>query len=390
MKVVFISNYLTPHQKPFCDAMYKRLGGDFCFIATNAMEEERVKMGWGLKVKELSYFMEFDTDAAKANALLMDADFAICGGTHHDFIKARLNAGKPTFRYFERLFKTGARRLYNPRTLARYRAQHTAYKNAPVYLLCAGAYVHEDFKRFGAYPGKMLKWGYFPTFDKTPISEMLAKKEAGSILWTGRMLAWKHPEEAVYAALLMKGHVENFHLTMIGEGEMRPVIEDLIAENDLQDTITLLPFMKPGEVREYMRKSSIYLMTSDRQEGWGAVVNEAMNSGCAVVASHAAGVTPYLIPDDGINGYVYTSGEVGELADCIYDLLTEDDKRENMAERAYESIASLWNAEEAADRLLDFCEGLTKGEERFYSGGPMSHAEYMKLGKSFIGQWVEE
>ena len=31
------------------------------------------------------------------------------------------------------------------------------------------------------------------------------------------------------------------------------------------------------------------------QEGWGAVVNEAMNSGCAVVADHMIGAAPWLI-----------------------------------------------------------------------------------------------
>lgn len=34
MKVVFISNFLTHHQVPFCLEMQKRLGDDFKFIST--------------------------------------------------------------------------------------------------------------------------------------------------------------------------------------------------------------------------------------------------------------------------------------------------------------------------------------------------------------------
>ena len=41
MKLVFISCYMSPHQKPFCDEMYKMLEGDFVFIATQPIEEER-------------------------------------------------------------------------------------------------------------------------------------------------------------------------------------------------------------------------------------------------------------------------------------------------------------------------------------------------------------
>ena len=61
-----------------------------------------------------------------------------------------------------------------------------------------------------------------------------------------------------------------------------------------------------------MEKSSIYLFTSNFDEGWGAVLNESMNSACAVISSHAAGATPFLISHN-INGLLYTSGDVDEL-----------------------------------------------------------------------------
>ena len=53
-----------------------------------------------------------------------------------------------------------------------------------------------------------------------------------------------------------------------------------------------------------MERADIYLATSDRQEGWGAVINEAMNSGCAVVADHMMGAVPYLISHEE-NGMIY-------------------------------------------------------------------------------------
>jgi glycosyltransferase involved in cell wall biosynthesis len=39
----------------------------------------------------------------------------------------------------------------------------------------------------------------------------------------------------------------------------------------------------------------VFIFTSDRNEGWGAVLNEAMGSGCAVVAADLIGSVPYLI-----------------------------------------------------------------------------------------------
>ena len=46
MKLVFISNYMTHHQLPFCLALEKKLGEEFCFLATDRMEDERKRMGW--------------------------------------------------------------------------------------------------------------------------------------------------------------------------------------------------------------------------------------------------------------------------------------------------------------------------------------------------------
>ena len=46
LQFVFVSNYLNHHQIPFCDAMYRLLGGSFVFVQTERVEEERIRMGW--------------------------------------------------------------------------------------------------------------------------------------------------------------------------------------------------------------------------------------------------------------------------------------------------------------------------------------------------------
>ena len=119
------------------------------------------------------------------------------------------------------------------------------------------------------------------------------------------------------------------------------------------------------------------LFTSDRQEGWGAVVNEAMNSGCAVVASHAAGSVPYLLRD-GENGLIYRSGDVAMLARKIRYLLEKPDERIRMAQAAYETIVNTWNAEIAARRLVELVEGLLNGKTQPYPEGPCSVAEILR------------
>ena len=118
--------------------------------------------------------------------------------------------------------------------------------------------------------------------------------------------------------------------------------------------MTLLGYQTPEQVRQRMEKSDIYLVTSDRQEGWGAVVNEAMNSGCAVVANHMIGAVPFLIKH-GKNGLIYQDGRKEALFRLTCQLLQDRDCCRRLGEAAFDTITKEWNAENAAERLCGLC-----------------------------------
>jgi glycosyltransferase involved in cell wall biosynthesis len=125
-----------------------------------------------------------------------------------------------------------------------------------------------------------------------------------------------------------------------------------------------------------MEEAGIYLFTSDRQEGWGAVLNEAMNSGCSVVASHAAGSAPYLI-HDGENGLLYTSGNVDEMYEKVKRLLDSPEDQRRIGSAAYTTMRDTWNAEIAVDRILLLTERILAGEKHpnLFEKGPGSIAK---------------
>ena len=168
-------------------------------------------------------------------------------------------------------------------------------------------------------------------------------------------------------------------MNMIGTGELETHLDEMIQDNHLEEYVSILGSMPPEKVREHMERTSIYLFTSDKQEGWGAVLNESMNTGCAVVASHAAGAVPYLLKNDE-NGFIYESGNIEELYQKVKDLLDNPDKQKRMGAAAYQTITKEWNAEIAARRLMDLSERILHGEESpdIYTDGPCSNAEILK------------
>ena len=376
MTVVFISNYLTLHQVPFCNKLYETLGEDFLFVATSPMEEERIAMGWQ-ETKKRPY--EANIHQVGMQEKIDAADIVLIGSAEERLIKSRLRSNKVVIRYSERILKQGRWHALSPRAIRNVVTQHTAYKNAPVYLLCASAYAAGDYHLFGAYRKKSYKWGYFPEmipYDPAQIA-LNKRNSLPQILWVGRLLHWKHPELAVMAASYLHQKGYSFHMNIIGEGEQEPFLRKLIRQNDLEEYVSVLPFMKPAQVRGYMEKANIYLFTSDFQEGWGAVLNEAMNSGCAVVASHAVGAAPFLIKD-GENGCLFKSGDLNDLCKKVEQLIANSATVLEIGTSAYTTISKQWNASVAATRLLEFSKALINAEDLpTYQEGPLSRADFL-------------
>ena len=149
-------------------------------------------------------------------------------------------------------------------------------------------------------------------------------------------------------------------------------IKTMIEREGLSDKVRLLGAMSPDEVRRHMEEAEIFLFTSNKQEGWGAVLNESMNSGCAVVANRAIGSVPYLLKD-GVSGMTY-SGGFDELYEKVKYLIDNREERKKLGLAAYRTLTDEWNADIAAGRLLSLVENIKEGRDTPFSDGPCSKA----------------
>ena len=383
MKLTIVSNYINHHQIPLANALCGQKDMDFVFIQTQPMEEDRVKMGWGKELSQIPYLQLYYETPELCAKRIMDSDIVIFGGVEDEsYIKPRLHAGKIVIRSSERLYKEGQWKSISPRGRKKKYEDHTQYADAPVYLLCNGAYVASDFDIVKAYPNKKLTWGYFPKVKEYQLDALFfRKKSIGDdgepmvrILWAGRFLAWKHPEYAVKIARDLKKKHISFHMDIVGGGELDQKLHTLVDKYQLAKEVTFHGFQEPANVRRFMEEADIYLFTSDYYEGWGAVLNESMNSACAVVASHGIGATPYLVKD-GYNGMVYRTGNYKECLDKVVTVAMDERLRKELAVHAYETMTKMWRPEIAADRLTQFCKGLLEGKWIVQEDdGPMSLA----------------
>ena len=136
------------------------------------------------------------------------------------------------------------------------------------------------------------------------------------------------------------------------------------------------------EVRDVMEKCHIHLFTSNYLEGWGAVVNEGMNSGCVEVVNAQVGAAPYLIRH-GENGLVYPDDNYGKLEELVLSLCENWEQDKKMGKAAYETILDYWNADHAAAELLRFVTKLQQGRIEPAKEGPLSEAPAIRPGKMY-------
>ena len=375
MTVTFFSNFLIHHQTPFCEAMIRSIGDGFRFVATEPIPRERLDMGY-LDLEDTPYAVNSYKDEASYNEALRlgcESDVVIIGSAPETFIEKRLAQNKLTFRYSERFFKK-FRWRFDPRAWRLRYKRDIRYRNKELYMLCASAYTAPDCRFIFAYPGKTYKWGYFPEMTELPWEELRALKSQDKtvrMIWVSRFIPLKHPEEIIRLAERLKKDGLSFNIEMLGVGELRSDYERIVKEKDLTDVISFSGPYPPEEVLRHMQRSDIFLFTSDKNEGWGAVMNEAMSSACAVVSCREIGSTPYLI-QHAENGLIYDKHGKNSLYANVRRLTDDRAFREKLQKNAYITMRDVWNADTAAQRLLELIDCIQSGREIGYTYGPCS------------------
>lgn len=379
MKVTFYSNFLTHHQVPFCLEMQKRLGDNFKFVSTVKIFQWRLDLGFEDLDKKYDFVIrayENDEMYQKAKKLAIESDVVIIGSTTDELIEERLKMDKLTFRYRARIFifpDGFFNTILDKEKMKLFYERHIKYrKNKNLYLLCANGYGAKDFNFFGLYKDKIYKWGYFletNTYDIDQLLENKQNKEKSEIIWVARFIKWKHPELVLKLARNLKKQNYNFQIKMLGTGKLIDKIKKDIEKQNLKDVIEVVGQVPSNEVKKYMEEADIFIGTSDSNEGWGAVVNESMNAGCAIVANEKMGSVPFLIQDN-INGFTYK--KYNEMEDKVKKLIDDKKLRKKLGKNAYKFITEKWTSSIAAGNIIKLFDGIINKKEVVIPDGPAS------------------
>ena len=134
-------------------------------------------------------------------------------------------------------------------------------------------------------------------------------------------------------------------LILLGDGAMRPELENLRSELELEECVQMPGFKQYDELPSYYARAGAFIHASTTEQ-WGLVVNEAMASGLPVLVSNRCGCAADLVRE-GENGWTFDPTSDEQMADLMLRIASDEKARVQMGAKSREIIAE-WGPERFA------------------------------------------
>lgn len=166
---------------------------------------------------------------------------------------------------------------------------------------------------------------------------------------------------AAYRQGAQRAGGEVWDLVLLGDGPLRPVLEQRRADLGLRDCVHLPGFRQYPELPAFLGLAGAFVHPSTTEQ-WGLVVNEALAAGLPVLVSNRCGCAPDLVAE-GVNGWTFTPEDTSALTDGLHRLASmTDEERARMGREGRRRVAG-WSP-------TAFAEGLSQAVNAAGVAGP--------------------
>jgi phosphatidylinositol alpha-1,6-mannosyltransferase len=182
------------------------------------------------------------------------------------------------------------------------------------------------------------------------------------VLTLGRLVARKGADMSIRAMAKVVRQRPDVHYLIVGEGELRPELERIIAQEELADHVTLVGKASEDDLVRYFRLCDLFLMPNRTMpdgdtEGFGLVFREANACGKPVIGGRAGGVVEAVV--EGESGYLVNGEDPDEIAEKVLVLLNDEALARSLGMRGLE-IARRNNTKEVTKQFLAIAERILR------------------------------
>ena len=199
-------------------------------------------------------------------------------------------------------------------------------------------------RRVRLWPKAVDTERYHPQNASTEMRERLSggHPDAPLMLYVGR-LSFEKRLEWLYAPVTQLSGVR---LALVGSGPA----ENALKERFKDTPTTFMGYLSGQELAEAYASADVFAFPSDT-ETLGFVAMEAMASGVPAVGARAGGLPDVIEP--GVNGFMFTPGDLGDLTEQLGKLLFDKPLRKKLGQQARREMER-WSWRASTERVLEF------------------------------------
>jgi glycosyltransferase involved in cell wall biosynthesis len=186
--------------------------------------------------------------------------------------------------------------------------------------------------------------------------ELGIPEESILILFIARLTSHKQPLALINAFAKAFPSAPEMHLLMVGDGDQRQEVANLVQELNLSNKITLNSFRQ--DVPDILAAADIFVLPS-LWEGLPIGLLEAMAMGKAVIATNVDG-TCEIIQNNENGILVETDTLIPALAAALVKLSKDKSLRDKFSDSAVKTVNEKYNAAVMTRQIEDIYTGLLK------------------------------
>lgn len=352
MIINFWQNVLSIHQLPFLEELCINQNIKVNLIVCDINNNERKKMGWDAEIASpvnLKYIGDINILDYVTNS---DANVFSGFFAYKDLNKAFSlcrNKNKNIFIYSEGKDDVGFRgslRLFKDFLLWKFNS------NPKIKFLAIGDKGRNWFLKVGVPSDQIIKFGYFTKESSRKF--MVEKSFNGKMIFVGRLLPSKGIMELLES--FKDYRLKDFTLDIYGNGALECEINSFINSNDLIDRVRRFDFVTNKIMREKLYEYDVLVLPNVGDEGWGAVINEALQSGLKVICSTKTGASCLIVSSGA--GVILTEVNNDSLVDAVLEVKSLNKSRQEIFDWSSKNISP----KVAADKFISIINGI---DDRF-------------------------
>lgn len=315
MILIFFQNCVSPHQVPYIKELSINPNIEDIFLVVPRYDyKERQNMGWDNKklISNTAIKLIYKPSKDIVQQLL---------GTNKNafYFFSGIRADKDIFEWFKESLNYPVKRYIitePPFTFNKPLWMHYIRFFLQDYKFVKDIHgvfaIGEDAVKY--YKNISKQWKVFPFQYVTEHKERTKGATKGNLklLFVGNLCTRKNVKIVIEA---LKG-VNNLEFTIVGNGKEKTNLEKLAQKYKIP--VSFLGAKDMKEIPSIMQENDVLILPS-LHDGWGAVVNEAMDLGLYVIVSNRCGARTMI--DKGITGEVFMSNNIkslrGSIAHCL-------------------------------------------------------------------------